>query len=385
MMKTLLWKARTRMLGPGIVRNVNGTRHGRAALLLYRVAAFQAPDASPHQNGWQSRELAAALGELGYDVDVVDFDERRRELLASAYQLVIDLHPRRMPLYQERLGANALRIAYITGCNPAFGNREERARLDALEQRRGVRLAPRRQVPPFEQDVLGSFDAMMIFGSRFTLATYAEFTLPPFHVLPNNGFDDVPVTDPAERDPRRFLYLASYGQVHKGLDRLLEAFAREPSLHLVVCSPYEKEPDFVRAYRRELLEAPNVHAAGFTDVRSRSFAALQAGCGAMILPSCSEAQCGAVTAAASFGVPILMSEGCGFDEPGFERLADCEIDSLAAAVRAWAAQSRADVAARSRATTAVWRARYRPAHYAAAVRSALRAILERAGAEPRPR
>ena len=375
-MNALLWKLRHRLLGPGIARRTAGAGAPRHALLMYAVRAFR--DLSPratHQNIFQQRELARALAELGYEVDVVDFDERRRGLLRHDYDLVVDLHPVEHPLYEGRLRAGAKRIAYITGNNPEFSNAAERARLADLERRRGVRLLPRRQCEPFPRHQLESFDAFFYFGNDASLATYAAYRLPPAHRLFNGGYDDVQPTDPARRDPRRFLFLGGSGQVHKGLDLLLEVFAGDPDLELVVCSPFRTERDFARAYHRELFRTPGIRAIGFADVKSAAFRELQAGCGTMILPSCSEVQSSNVTVALSFGLPCVVSAECGFDEPELQVLPDCRPETIRRVVRELAAQPPERLAERAAGSLALMRRTYRPAHYAAAVRAALAQAL----------
>lgn len=374
-MGAALWKARAKLLGSGIARNVGGTCHTRWSLLLSRVAPFRLrSELATHQNEGQSRELARALSELGFNVDVVDYHERR-PLLERDYDLVLDLHPRAHPIYEGRLKPGALRICYITGSNPSFSNAAERARLADVKARRGVTLKPRRQVTPFSKPVLESFEAMFTFAGPTALATYSEFRLPPIHHLVNNGYDDVTPTDPALRDSRRFLFMASVGQVHKGLDLLLETFASERDLSLVVCSMYSGERDFTRAYRKELFATPNIHAAGFMDVRSADFLKLQAECGAMILPSCSEAQCGSVTVAMSFGVPGIISIACDIDEPELTPFSDCRIETIREAVREWASRPAEWIRERSDRTLALMRRKYAPSHYARSVRAALQATL----------
>ncbi len=375
-MNALLWKLRRRLFGAGIARGVAGSGAPRHALLMYGVGAFRVPSApATHQNIAQQRELARAIAELGYDVDVVDFDERRAGLLRHGYDLVVDLHPVEHPLYEERLRPGAKRICYITGSDPEFSNAAETARLADLERRRGVRLRPRRRCAPFPRHVLESFDAFFYFGSDASLATYAGYRLPPCHRLPNHAYDDVTPTEAARRDPRRFLFLGGNGQVHKGLDLLLELFAGEPDLELVVCSPFGAERDFARAYRRELSGTASIRAVGAVAVKSAGFRELQAGCGAMILPSCSEGQAGSVSTALSYGMPCVVSAECGFDEPEVLVLPDCRPGTLRRVVRELAEQPPERLAERAAGSLALMRRAYLPAHYAAAVRAALARTL----------
>jgi hypothetical protein len=371
-----------RLLRPGLVRAVAGASASRHALLLYTVRAFTDTDPGVrHQNVAQQRELARALDELGYEVDAAAFDETRSRLLPHAYDLVVDLHPRSDTLYRDHLRPGALRIAYLTGSRPAFSDAAERERLDDLERRRGVRLRPRRQVGRFEDEVLAGYDACFYFGESTTFSTYDGVRLPPSYALPNSGYEVEP-TDPALRDGRRFLFLGSVGQVHKGLDLLLELFASEPGLRLEVCADLSREPDFARAYRGELTATPNIHVHGFVDVRSDSFRRLQATCGTMVLPSCAEGQSGTVTVAMAYGLPCAVSRWCGFDDPGLVLLPDCRPETLRAIVRGLAERPPSEVKRSAEETLALFRRRYRPAHYAAAVRAALREVLGRAGVSP---
>ena len=376
-MKEVLWRVRRRLVGSGIMRDVEGAGHPRRALMLYSVHPFRFPDRAmhTHQNAWQSRELARALSERGYAVDVVDYHERRRGLLREGYDLVVDLHPRADPLYQGRLRPGARRIAYLTGSNPAVTNAAERERMRELQVRRGIAMRPRRQTPPLPPDVLERFDAVLLMGGASTRETYAAFRLPPCFPVVNNGLDGIEPTDPSRRDPGHFLYLGSWGQVHKGLDLLLELFGGEPELHLWVCGGFAHERDFVRAYRRELFGTPNIHRVGFADLRSQGFRELQSRCGTMILPSCAEGQCGTVTIALSFGMPCAVSRACGFDDEELLTLPDCRPETLRAVVRELARQSPAQLGTRACAALALMRRKYTPAHYARGVREALRTIL----------
>jgi len=118
------------------------------------------------------------------------------------------------------------------------------------------------------------------------------------------------------------------------------------------------------------------------DVKSAGFRELQAGCGAMILPSCSEGQAGSVSTALSYGLPCVVSAQCGFDEPEICVLPDCGLETLRHVVRGLAAQTPPQLAERAAASLALVRRRYRMEHYAAGVRSALRDVLATRGPLP---
>jgi len=375
--RELLWKVRAKALGSGLLRNVTRAAHRRRALLLHQVAAFRtARDARVHQQIGQAREIARALDELGYSVDVADWSEHR-PVLEGAYDLVIDLHPAEPALYDGHLAPGAVRLSWITGSNPSFSNAVERERLEELRRRKGITLAPRRQVPPFPRARFESFDGMLAFAGPAALRTYSEFRLPPVHLLVNNGYEEIEPTDPARRDPRHFLFMASGGQVLKGLDRLLEIFAEEPGLELTVLSAFRREPDFARAYRRELTQLPNIRAIGFLDVSASAFREVQAECGWLLLPSGSEGKCGTITVAMSFGLPCVASEACGFEEPEVLRLPDCRTETIRSVALDLAARPGSELRRRAEEAAALVRRAYSRADFARSIRTALASVLGR--------
>ena len=109
--------------------------------------------------------------------------------------------------------------------------------------------------------------------------------------------------------------------IHKGLDLLLEAFARLPDYHLMVCGPVPFEPftaaqpdlqrrarldgnyysdpssvalgeDFLREYERELHRTPNIHTVGWVDIGSQQFLEITQSCVAVVYASCPEGTAG---------------------------------------------------------------------------------------------
>ncbi len=214
--------------------NVLSTSNSKNCLILYITAPFVGPERSKeHQNYSQLLELADIVASYGYNVDVVDYNAKSVNFRIM-YDLIIDIHPQRETVYGEVLSENALKIGYLTGSNPSFANAAEQKRLDDLFQRRGRRLAARRQVPPFEKDVIDRFDAFFFIGNAYNLATYKEFEFRRVCLIRNNGYDLASMSSNSGRSSKNFVFLASSGQVHKGLDLLLEIFSRNCDLKLYV-------------------------------------------------------------------------------------------------------------------------------------------------------
>ena len=156
------------------------------------------------------------------------------------------------------------------------------------------------------------------------------FITPTFISINNYAFQDLP--NPA-RDISKaryhFMYLASGGQIHKGLDLLLEVFAKNPHLHLHICAPFMEEKDFAACYDKELFHTPNIHPVGWVDVYGKKFAELCRKCAFSILPSCAEGQVGSVIMCMYSGMIPIISKACGIDTKDFGiLLANCEISFI---------------------------------------------------------
>lgn len=361
-----LAKTRTRQLAflPCAV-NPGGVKR---ALLVHIVEPLS--DASVdvrHQNRWQVREIARCLAERGYRVDAL---APGGEIPAGIpeYDLVVDLHPG-----ISRYPASRLRVAYITGSDPAFSNRAERARMESLRQRRGVRLKARRNVPEFRPADLEDCDAVFFMGNTRNLGTFSGFRLPITCLLRNFAYPVPPIPGSRSR-LTEFLYLASGGQVHKGLDLLLDVFAGHPEWTLHICSPFHEEPDFCRAYARELFTLPNIIPHGFQRLDSPAFAAIAARCTFVVFPSCSEGLAGSVLSGMAAGLIPVVSRESGFDEDEaiiFPNCTHAEITQTLTKLTALSPAALTEASAQARSLVAE---RYSPAAFTASLDAAFDAI-----------
>ncbi len=357
-----------------ICENVNGTRYGKNCLLLYITKPFRSRKSfHAHQNQWQVRELARIVGEFGYNVDVVDFSARKVRF-GHRYDMVIDLHPQTDAVYRNHLADGCLRIAYLTGSNPRFANHAEQERCSDLEKRRGVAVQPRRQSQLFDVPLLDDFDGVMFIGNEYNLKTYAEFDFKQVHLIRNTGYDFLLAGEVTPKAPSGFLYIANSGQVHKGLDLLLEVFRDLPDLKLHVCGRYLEETDFFDAYREELTGTHSIVPCGFLDINGEHFRNVLAECSYVLMPSCSEGLCGSVLTAMSAGLVPIVSRECGFDDDEVIPLPDCRIETIRRYVLEYADKSPEWVAAAGARVKAIVRNRYGADAYRESVRAALRAI-----------
>jgi glycosyltransferase involved in cell wall biosynthesis len=212
-------------------------------------------------------------------------------------------------------------------------------------------------------------------GDQYTLRSYDEFQLPPVQLIPNTGYPALFNEDQSGRSPTSFLFLGSVGQVHKGLDILLEVFAKRPSLQLFVCGHFAQESDFCRAYRRELFTTPNIVPLGFLDIRSDRFREVASRCSFVVMPSCAEGMSGSVLTGMSAGLVPIVSRECGLSGRGIHHFADCSVEGVADAVEQLSTRAPSWIAEAGRAAMQLVRDQYSPAHYSAALIEAMTRLL----------
>ena len=277
-------------------------------VLSYLTAPFleKSGSAGPrgHTNWQEARVMAETWREAGYTVEVVSSSDSRYVPPDDAFAL-IDIHSN---LERWQGHPAPVKVLHATGAHWLTQNRAEWERLEALRDRRGVSLQPRRMASPSR----GAESATVItyLGNDFTAESF-QFAQKPLRRIPlSSAYEfSFPEHKNWESARRKFLWLGSFGMVHKGLDLVLEAFLDNPDLHLTICGRPEKEADFFEAYRRELTTLPNIHLVGWTDPASPEFETLRHTHGFCVYPSCSEGGGGSLIHCMHAGlVPLATRE-----------------------------------------------------------------------------
>ena len=311
-----------------IVNNYYHTDYDKNALLVYITSPFIGNNANKrHSNYWQSYEYVRILSDRGYNVDVISYDDPYAHL-KKKYDLVIASFPRKVDCYHNHLKADAIKIAYFTTSSPTFNNSRELERIENLYKRTGVRVKAMRQIPDLTKDIY-NYDATFFIGNHYNYLSFDVDKMPPVYYIHNHAEVQDIEFDEKLKNPRAFMFLGSVGQVHKGLDLLLEVFGEKDfPCDLYICSAYEYEKDFYELYKDHLTNRSNIHPQGVMDLDSDEFRQLAIKCCYMITPSCSEGKSGSVVDAMSFGMIPIVSRECGFDEDEAIILDNCHIDTI---------------------------------------------------------
>ena len=296
-------------------------------LLMKRGQAI--PNA--HSRDWESFLMAQTFLDLNYSVDVIHW-QNASYLPEKPYSFFIDVRSNLQRLAAV-LGPNCYKMMHIDVCHILFQNAAEASRLLAVQQRKGATLGPRR----FEWPNLAieHADSATILGNEFTMGTfrYAKKPLYPVPIIPSACY---PWPEGKDFDAcrKRFLWFGSGGLVRKGLDLVLDVFARMPDFHLTVCGPLDGDEDFVRAYHKELYETPNIETVGWVEIDGPKFNEICRNSVALIYPSCAEGQCGGVVTAMHAAIIPVISYETGVDVHDFGLiLPSCKMQDIEDAIR----------------------------------------------------
>lgn len=284
-----------------------------------------------HTHFWESLTMAEAFLDRGIDVEAISWTNTSYQP-GRTFDFLLDVRGN-LERLEHAVSPDGLRIAHLDTAHHSFHNPAQQRRLAELQERRGTALAPQKLMP--EHGTIEAADVATYLGNEFTRQTYAFARRPMFRVPVS-----VPYTYewPQDKDfdlaRRSFLWFGSGGLVHKGLDRVLEAFATLPHHRLTVCGPVHLERDFAREYHRELYQLPNIETLGWVSTQPGSFSELADRTLALVYPSCSEGGgSSALTCMHAGIVPILTPEASvDLESNRGVLLADDSIEAIRAAV-----------------------------------------------------
>lgn len=335
------------------------------------------PIPNTHTNFWVALDMAKTFLELGYRVDVISFGNHDF-LPKTGYDVIIDTRynlQRLAPL----LGRDCLKILHIDTAHMLFQNAAEANRLLDLQGRRGVTLLPVRYERP--NLAIEHADCATICANDFTIGTY-RYAGKPIYQIPIPAARLCPWPDGKDFSAarRHFLWFASHGMVHKGLDLVLEAFAGMPEYRLTICGPVEREPDFVKAYRKELFETPNIHLRGWIDIDSREFLDLADRSIAHVFTSASEGGAACVIETMHTGLIPIVNYESSVDVHDFGvLLKGVSVEEIRDGVRMIAEMPASMLEERARRAWGHARAQHTREHFSRVYRQTIREILREHG------
>jgi hypothetical protein len=297
-----------------------------------------------HTNAYEVTVMAQAFLDLGFRVEVCDYDDKSY-IPPEDCKVAVDLHGN---LERWELPQDCKKILHATGAHWLFMNHAELSRLISLRQRHGVALKPQRHVNPSRGVEVA--DEVVVLGNEFTRETFLFGGKPVTRVPISSAYEFVwPEGRDFEQAKKKFLWVGSYGMVHKGLDLALDAFFGMPDLELTVCGRPEKEADFFRLYERHLKQTPNIKLHGWLDMASPDFVEIARTHAAVIYPSSAEVGAGSVIHCMHAGMLPVCTTEASIDLGDFGvHVVSASVESVQKACRAVAEMSSSEVDRRAR-------------------------------------
>jgi glycosyltransferase involved in cell wall biosynthesis len=269
-----------------------------------------------HSNKWESREIARLLARRGYRITAIDWSDKMT-VPPGPFDCVLDIHSN-LPRLAARF-PDARRLLHLTGSFNQFQHQAESARIKAFEARRGITYPPQRHVADLDsyEESLRIADVCSLIGNDWTASTYPISLREKIRNVTVSVSQPIPVKKPQNHVPpeRQFLWFGGGGCVLKGLDLVIEAFARNSELVLHIVGDIESEPRFLEAYRREL-GLPNLFRHGYLDPAGPQFRDVVDRCVAFIAPSASEGISPAAASCMFIGLYPVVSRNTGVTLPG---------------------------------------------------------------------
>ena len=365
-----------RIKGVEVLYNVNKSDSEKRCLLIYITAPFLTRKLNKcHQNQLQAIELARIIGKSGYVVDVVNFNNKYARLKHN-YDLIVGLIPRGIDIYTKHMNPGCKQVAYLTSMNLSVTSENENKRIEECYNRRGVKLKARRFAGVIEKRI-EQFDAVWYFGNSYNFHSYDCFKMPPSYRIINTGYVFPWANSNVPRNSRCFMFFGSAGQVHKGLDLLLELFSEEiKDCTLYVCGNFASEKDFAKEYYKELYKTPNIVPVGRVNIETTQYEELSKICAYSILPSCAEGCAGSVLTNMSAGIIPIVSRECGFEEDEVINLTDCKKKTIKKYIIEYSKKDSEWIKAQSFHSIKIVHERYMDKNFAESVEQALKKTLE---------
>lgn len=353
-------------MGPKVIV-LDGTRPSLGSVLIsYIIDPFKKEwdesQSRGHTNVFELKCMVQIYQELGFRVEVIDWHNHNYKP-ANDCRIMIDIY-KNLEILRDKLPSGCRKIFHATGAHWKTQNYKEVERLNNLKSRMGKSLKPRRQVDSFGSAEIA--DDIVVLGNEFTKNSYdyAPGIKTRIPISSAYEFDWIENRD-YQKARRRFLWVGSYGMVHKGLDLVLEAFAGMLELELTVCGRPEKEEDFFRLYERELKHTPNIHFQGWINMSSPEFLDIVRTHAAVVYPSCSEGGGGSVIHCMHAGMIPICTREASVDLLDFGILIrEGSVSAVQEAVRKVASMNASEVERRARASWFHVRAVHSQEHFA---------------------
>lgn len=300
------------------------TNHKKNVLISYIAYPFRRKISLAHTNSIEAFKIAEVFNQLGYNVDIVDFN-LESNIDYSRYDIIFGFGEPLINSFYHR-NRKILSIYYGTGMHVTHQNYATLKRIEEVYKKRGKWLLESGRIVDKAWSAQTSLvDNIILFGNEEVIASYRKHFSRRIYNIPVSyykifDYEEILKNKEFSEAKYHFLWFGGLGLIHKGLDLLLEVFKELPHFHLHVCGAINNEPKFKTVYYEELYNTKNIHTYGYVNLKSETFRNVINRCAFVVMPSCSEGEPSSVINVMAYGlIPIVPSTaGIRIDDFGIE-------------------------------------------------------------------
>ncbi len=301
------------------LKNVFNTNFKKKVLLSYITSAFLINNNFEHTNLLECYTAGEIFRNLGYNVDVINYNTVYDRIDFSNYDIVYGLGDNfALALNKFTASVHPKTILYGTGVSSTYAKSVTLKKSVDFYNRTGMRILTSFRSSVSLDQVMFS-DHIIALGNEFTRKTYLVDRGNKSIANLNAFYYDVYDINLNKKDyqkcSKNILWFGSGGLLHKGLDLAIDAIRDFPDLTLHICGANTNELEFCTYYSDALLgKIPNIVNHQFVKINKLEFRKLMNLCGAVLSPSISEG--GAVAllnVMANGGLIPITSEASGVD------------------------------------------------------------------------
>jgi len=298
------------------IRNYFGTQFNKKVLISYITYPFRHKLSMDHNTLSEALLIAKVFRDMGYNVDVVEFDSVRK-IDYCLYSMIFGFGDPLEGVYKSSEPTSVRTVYYGTGMHVCHQNHSTLERLRDVHQKTGVWLLSSARIVQRTWSIQTTLvDAMVALGNDRVIDSYKKYYAGSIYRVPVTCLSPAERTDYIESKNMmlartKFLWFGGAGAIHKGLDLLLEVFESHLEWELYICGPITAEQDFCEVYHRQLFDCYNIHTIGFVNVGSQEYTELVNECAFVVLPSCSEGEASSVINCMGSGLLPVVTETAG--------------------------------------------------------------------------
>lgn len=297
------------------IRNLYKTNYDKNVLICYIIKPFREPNDFAHQNYMTAHIVAESFSELGYNVDVVDYQGGFD--IDYEYYSVIFGFGRNFEQSFHSKKREIPRIHFITGAHPDLQNAMSLQSVNDFYKTSGLWLPEQGNIL-YDNCYYSTFnsDFSIILAHGFIFEDHKSRVKRRLHSLNNNILGVFKDFKPKQGRSNSFLFLSGSRLVTKGISILLEVAKERKDLNFyVVVLGLDGE---LRSYYHDLLyESPNVFLRQNLQMNSEEMKQIVEDCSYCIAPSYTDGLPGGTIEPMSAGLVPIVSKYCGFPVENF--------------------------------------------------------------------